>query len=492
MVNVIKCERNVFENIEKEKVLDDLIKIFGKTNVSDKPQDLYPYSYDMTEAIHHMPDFVVLPESVKEIVELVKFCNTKKIPIVPYVSGNNVGGLTIPNYGGIMCDMGKRMKKIIKVHESMMYAIIEPGVTFGQLKKYLDRHHPNLKYGYGFFPPYASVLANAILSGLTNLSCCYGGMADWINGLEVVLHNGNVVRIGSCFISKEFKDDNWFTKYPIPDLTGLLVGWQGTTGIVTKCAVQLWPKKEFNTALLALTYGSESCAEIIRELGRTECCEDVSAVSTELAKMAFGVIKPKKFEKEPDYVLIISISAQTEELFNAKMNYVKNTLKKIKEKFDRIFLANFFTLTNIIGKEFNMVYDLPGVLTPLYQYDGLTWVGSYANPDILSPLMDGCLKLYKEYDMGPIIFIKSMKYSHYCIFRPILRYHKGREEEKVKKLQRKVLDIMLDYDCVPYKTPVWMTEVIRERCDANWLKLLERIKHVMDPNNIFNPGKWGL
>jgi len=51
---------------------------------------------------------------------------------------------------------------------------------------------------------------------------------------------------------------------------------------------------------------------------------------------------------------------------------------------------------------------------------------------------------------------------------------------------------MLEYDCVPYKTPVWMTERIREMCDPNWIKLLERIKNAMDPNNIFNPGKWGL
>ncbi len=487
-------ERNVFKSIEKEKVLNELVKIFGKNNVSDKSHDLYPYSYDMTESPRHMPDFVVLPETVSEIVQLVKFCNSHEIPIVPYVSGNNVGGLTIPQHGGIMCDMGKRMKKIIKVHESNMYAILEPGVTFGQLKKVLDENYPNLKYGYAYAPPYASVVANVLLTGLTNLSCSYGGMADWINGLEVILNSGDIVRTGSCFISKEFKDDNWFVRYPIPDLTGLFVGWQGMTGIVTKCAVQLWPKKEFNTALLAIVYGSETCAELIREFGRTECCEDVSAVNLEVAKMGYGITKPKKLEKEPDYALFVSISGNTKELFDAKINYVTKVFEKIKErtKNKKLLLTNFITFAKILGKEFSQFYDLPGVLTPLYDWNGLTWVGSYANPDNLGPLMDKCYKLFKEYDIGPILYMKSMKSSHYCIFRPIVRYQKYKEEEKVKELQKKFLEVMLEYDCVPYKAPIWMTEKVKERCDPNWVKLLEKIKDTMDPNKIFNPGRWGL
>lgn len=487
-------KRNVYEGIEKEKILAELIKIFGKPNVTEKAHNLIPYSYDMTESDPKMPDFVVLPEKVEEIVQLVKFSNQYKIPIVPYVSGNNVGGLTIPQQGGIICDMGKRMKKIIKIHDSMMYALLEPGVTFGYFKKYLDDHHPGLKYGMLMAPPYASVVANAILSGLSTLSTAHGSMADFINGLEIVLYNGEVVRTGSCFLSKEFKEDNWFVRYPIPDLTGLFIGWQGMTGIVTKAAVQLWPKKKYNTALLAIAYTGENCAAVIREFGRSECCEEVSCITSELAKMGFGIQHPTKYEKEPDYAIMISVSGNTMELLKAKVNYLKQVLEEIKEKAEdkRILLADFDTFVNVLGKEFGMYYNLPNVLTPLYEWDGLTWVGSYTNPDNLGPLMDKCYALYGKYDLAPIIYAKSMKSSHYAIFRPIIRYHKGTELEKVKKLQHEFLEIMLEYDCVPYKTPLWMTEIIRKRCDPNWLKLLERIKDVMDPNNIFNPGRWGL
>jgi glycolate oxidase len=485
--------RNIFNRISKEKLLDELITIIGKPFVSDKPHDLYPYSYDGTESEAHMPDFVVLPETVNEILQLIKFCNQYKIPIVPYVSGNNVGGLTIPEYGGIICDMGKRMKKIIKVHESLMYAILEPGVTWGQLKKFLDENHPNLKYPYTYAPPYASVVANALLSGLSNHSCAYGGMGDLLNGLEVVLNTGELVRTGSCFLSKDFNEDNWFTRYPMPDLTGLFICWQGTTGIVTKAAVQLWPKKKYNTALIALIYGSEECAEIVRELGRTECCEDVSAMSSTVAKITFGIENPPEYDDEPDYAVFIALSGNTMELLTAKVNYIKKVFDKIKEKDNkRIFLTNFATFANLLGQRFATYYDLPTVIFPMVEYSGVTWVGTYANPDKIGVLFEKCREIFNNYKRTPILFMKSMKSSHYCVFMAILPYKKFEEMKEIKQLQEKFLNLTLDYGCIPYKTPRWMTDVIRERCDPNWLKLLERIKRTMDPSNIFNPGRWGL
>ncbi|MFX1504381.1 MAG: hypothetical protein ACFFDH_25705, partial [Promethearchaeota archaeon] len=94
-MTVIK-ERNIFEKVKREDVYEKLIDIFGIQNVSDKQVDLYPYSYDMTECQPHMPDFIVVPENKDQLIKLVKFCNSNLIPIVPYISGNNVGGLAIP------------------------------------------------------------------------------------------------------------------------------------------------------------------------------------------------------------------------------------------------------------------------------------------------------------------------------------------------------------------------------------------------------------
>ena len=486
-------ERNPFEYLEKEQVFRQLVKIFGKPYVSDKAHDLYPYSYDSTESDAHMPHFVVLPEKVQEIVDLVNFCHRYKIPIVPYATGNNVGGLTIPQQGGITCDMGKRMKSIIKIHESMMYALIEPGVTWGQLKKYLEVHHPQLKYGYTYAPPYASVLANTLLSGMSNLSTAHGCMADWLNGLEAVLYTGEIVRTGSAFLSKELNTDNWFCRYPVPDLSGLFMCWQGMTGIVTKVAVQLWPKKKFNTVLVALVYGAKECATLVKEFGRSECCEDVSAMNIEIIKMTFGQENPPKYEKEPDFGIIISASAPTQALLEAKVDYLQQIFQKVEKKSDKVMkLTNFSTFVNLLGESFKIYHDLPTVITPMVEYSGVTWVGCYGSTDQTGVLFEKCSRVFKDHQREPLIFMKSMKDSHYCAFMAISRYKFPKELPIVRKLQKEFLELMLAHNCIPYKTPLWMTERIRQSCDPTWLKLLETIKNAMDPHRIFNPGRWGL
>ncbi|MHA1296499.1 MAG: FAD-binding oxidoreductase [Promethearchaeota archaeon] len=279
----ISKDNKIFEKVSKEEVYRKLVEIFGEENVTDKEVDLYPYSYDMTENEGHMPDFVVIPENREQLVELVKYCNENLIPIVPYATGNNVGGLTIPDKGGIIIDFGKKMNRILHVNEEMMYALLEPGVTFGQLKKYLDENYPHLRYSYPNAPPYAGVVGNALLSGMTNLGAKIGSMADSLNGLEVITADGEIARIGSCFYGKEEADpDSWWCRYPMPDLMGLFINWQGMTGIVTKAAVQLWPKDPIENPLLAVFFGLTDIAPFLREVGKLEIINDVAAFSIEV------------------------------------------------------------------------------------------------------------------------------------------------------------------------------------------------------------------
>ena len=129
------------------------------------------------------------------------------------------------------------MDRIIEVNETDMYAVVEPGVTFGHIKAYLDQHHPDLVYTYAFSPPSTGIITNSILQGLDNLSFRYGAASHWVSGLEVLLATGEVVKLGSCAISK-----SWQAIVPFPELAGLFLGWQGTTGVITKMAVSLWPK----------------------------------------------------------------------------------------------------------------------------------------------------------------------------------------------------------------------------------------------------------
>jgi len=227
----------------KSTVVAELEKIVGSEFVSTNQADLYIYSYDLTFADSNWPNMVVLPQTLEELKAIISVANKEKVPVTPYITGGNVGGLAIPLEGGIILDL-KRMNRILGVSETNMYALVEPGVTFGQIKAYLDKNHPTLMYTYAFSPPSTGVISNALVQGLDNLSFRYGAASHWVSGLEVLLATGEVVRIGSCSAS-----NTWQAIVPFPELDGLFLGWQGTTGIVTKMAVNLWPKPEHSTAL---------------------------------------------------------------------------------------------------------------------------------------------------------------------------------------------------------------------------------------------------
>jgi FAD/FMN-containing dehydrogenase len=484
-------KRSVYEKITKEDVLKKLSSIFGTENVTNRQVDLYPYSYDMTENKPHMPDFVVIPEDSGQLIELVKFCNRNSIPIVPYISGNNVGGLTIPEHGGILVDFGKKMNKILHINENMMYALLEPGVTFGELKKHLDINYPNLRYSYPFAPPYAGVVGNAILSGMNNLSCKLGSMGDSINGLEVITADGELIRIGSCFYGKdEANKDSWWSRYPMPDLMGLFINWQGMTGLVTKCAVQLWPNPPHKKTFLAIVWGLRSIAPVMREVGRTEIVDDISAVSIEVVKMTVELPEPKKIPGEPDFAALFSISGKTESLFKAKKNYLKSTIDSLKKQGIKVHLVDVDEFSKLFNLRVRCHLDLPAVILSLVEYSGLTWFGSYTPTHKLEYLIPKVNELFLKYDVPPFIYMKIMKHSHYGIFRPILRYDKFKDEEKIHRLLNDITDLCIAEGCIPYKTPIWMTEKMREVINPGWLKLFDKIKNCLDKNNIFNPGRW--
>lgn len=476
------------------RVKKKLVEIFGAANVTDAVHDLFPYSYDATECPAHMPDFVALVETVDQVVAVVKFANAEDVPLVPYITGNNIGGLTIPEHGGVILDFGKKMNKVLHVHEQHMYALLEPGVTFGQLDKYLRDHHPSLRYCYPFAPPWSGVVGNAILSGMNNMSTIHGSMGDWINGLEVVTWQGDVTRIGTCFLGKEFSATNWHSRYPMPDLLGLFVNWQGMTGLVTKCAVQLWPRKPIETAFLAVSKSPEATAQVMREIARTELVDDVSTVSVEVAKMSLGRPEPQKFDFEPDFAHLYPVSAHNEAHFAVKRDIIRGVVDQVNGRFEqpRVFLVDFDAFAAIVGDGVRVFYDLPAVITPLVEYSGLTWVGTYAPPENLDVLISGANDLFAKYEVPAFVYMKIMKASHYAIFRPIIRYRKDVDEERTHDLCSDLLDLTLEHGCIPYKTPVWMTDRLRELVDPNWLKLLAHVKQAMDPHHVFNPGRWGL
>ncbi|MFX0152618.1 MAG: FAD-binding oxidoreductase, partial [Candidatus Hodarchaeota archaeon] len=221
-----------------ESIYNSLVDIVGEEYVSNQKEELYIYSQDSGMMDPHEPNFVVLPKTPEEVEKIVKLSNTKKIPIVVTGGALSLSGLTIPHRGGIILDL-IRMDKILEVNDKSCYVIIEAGVTTGKLKAYLEKNHPKLRFSMPDAPPAATVVGNIVIHGQGRLSQQYGFNSDMVTGLEVVLPNSEVCKIGSGSVSPY-----WFAIAPLPDLAGLFLGWFGTTGIITKLGIKLYPKKK--------------------------------------------------------------------------------------------------------------------------------------------------------------------------------------------------------------------------------------------------------
>jgi FAD/FMN-containing dehydrogenase len=471
----------------KSNVVGELEKIVGSDYVSTNQADLYVYSYDLTPAETRWPDVVVLPKSLEEVRAVILLGDREKIPVIPYVAGGNVGGLTIPLEGGIMLDL-KRMNRIIEVNEVDMYAVVEPGVTFGQIKAYLDKNHPSLKYTYAFSPPSTGVMTNALVQGLDNLSFRYGAASHWVSGLEVLLTNGELVKIGSHAVS-----NTWQAIVPFPELDGLFLGWQGTTGIITKMAVSLWPNPKYATAVTFMPMDMEGANEVFQAIIRTRIPDDLIGTSFALSKVGMlaeahkkAPMHPaqKRLPEEPEFVITAEITGNTENELNAKVEAVDESVK------ERCKDLKFMGPETAPSRTAAFPMQALGVLSG---GGGLMWVGTYGPVSRwLETAKRGC-ELQDKYDISRSCYTRIMNEGHFAGLRWMLPYDKGDPElvQRINDLCAEQLDLVLETGYIPYKTPVWAVRRLEEKVAPEWLNLHRRIKEMLDPNNILNPGRWG-
>ncbi len=471
----------------KNTVVTELEKMVGSEFVSTNQADLYIYSYDLTPAESNWPDVVVLPQNLEELREVVALANKEKVPVTPYIAGGNVGGLTIPLEGGIVIDL-KRMNHIIEVNDVDMYALVEPGVTFGQLKGYLEKYHPDLRYTYAFSPPSTGVASNAIVQGLDNLSFRYGAASAWVCGLEALLATGEVVKIGSGAASK-----TWQAIAPFPELDGLFLGWQGTTGIVTKMAVNLWPKHPFNTAVTLMPMDIEGAYAILQAIIRTRIPDDLIGTSFQLNKAgeaAYAHLKapiypaPPVDPNDPEFVITAEITGNTQKEMDAKLDAIEQAVKAKCGDY------KYFGPDTSPSTTAAFPMQALGVLS---SGGGLMWVGTYGPMSTwLETVKRGC-ELQDKYNIARTCYTRMMNEGHFAGLRWMLPYDKEDPElvQIIKDLCDEQLDLVLEMGYIPYKTPVWAVRKLEERVSPDWLKLHRRVKEMLDPNNIMNPGRWG-
>lgn len=224
----------------KNEIKASLAEIVGPRNVSDSEVVLESYTSIpfSGRAWRTMHDFVVLPETPEQISEIVKLANKEKFKITPR-GGFGMGGL--PGYQvGVLLDL-TLMNRILKIDAENAKTIAEAGCSFHKLVYELFKVGlilPTAEYG-----PAPTVGASAHNPALGFGKTRYGLNNDLVEGLEVVLPTGEIVKVGS--LAYEHTEFGPYTRYTIgPDLVGLFVKHGGTLGIITKVAYRCLRKPE--------------------------------------------------------------------------------------------------------------------------------------------------------------------------------------------------------------------------------------------------------
>lgn len=475
--------------MELLKAVERLREILGPSRVFTDEAILVENASDMTEADPHRPDVVVRPAGGEEVAAIVRLADELEVPIIPKVAGTNLGGLTIPVRGGIVMDL-REMNRILEVNETDMYAVLEPGVTFGQLKEHLDADYPGLRFGYPLAPPETSVVCNCLLDGLGNLSNAHGAMGSWINGLEAVLPSGETMRTGSAAVSPF-----WFSRAPLPDLTGLFVSWQGATGIVTKMGVQLYPKRPFRKRMFFLTYDYENSFEAMRAFARKEIFDDIGGLTWPTGKMLFGVEKPLvKDPSEPLFFVYLDISANTKKELKAKKEIMGGVIKGFRKR--GVAVDDPLEIEDLVklNPEFGSLADFPTRLWFLLDHPGggLTWVGTYGPCSKWESATERGADIMSASGFPPIIVARPMKGGHFCVLRFILVFDKAKPEDlpRVREVLDRLANLSMDEGFVPYKAPGWVVKKFMDRMDPVTYRMMKSIKDLIDPKGIMNPGRW--
>ncbi|MFP3306756.1 MAG: FAD-binding oxidoreductase [Thermocladium sp.] len=295
-------------------IIDELRKAVGDNHVLTTREDMLPYMRDASYFIGEEPIAVVLPGSTEELSRVVKACYANEVPMYVRGGGTSLTGSSVPMRGGVVISMN-RFDKILETSIPDRYVVAEAGVRLDTLNAYLS------KFNYFYPPDPASSLAATVGGSLsTNAGglrgVMYGATKEWVLGMEVVLPTGEVAQFGGRVLKRSIGYD----------LTALMIGGEGTLGIITKATLKIAPIPRRIGRILVYYESIDAAGRAVAKLKEAGIipyiAEFMDRISMEAAKKGKGVDYPQ----EANYMLIIDI-ASTEESLQKDLESAAEVLK---------------------------------------------------------------------------------------------------------------------------------------------------------------------
>ena len=232
-------------------ILDEFFRLLGKESVLTDKESLFNYGHDETENLSYPPEVLVKPGSVEQVSKIMKLANQYHIPVTPIGAMTGLSGGSLSIHGGIGISM-ERFNKILKIDEDNLQVHVQPGVITQVLQDEVA------KKGLYYAPDPASRGSCFIGGNIAENSggpraVKYGVTKDFVLNLEVVLPNGEIINTGANTLKNS-------TGY---NITQLMVGSEGTLGIVTKAILKLIPLPKFNKLILVpFSSAVDACSSV--------------------------------------------------------------------------------------------------------------------------------------------------------------------------------------------------------------------------------------
>lgn len=446
-----------------------LQNIVGKSSCSRKKEDLVCYAYDAT-ARTYFPDAVLFPGNTKEVSAVLNLANSEGFFVIPRGSGSGMTGGSLAVSGGVILVMA-RFSRILEIDKGNLIAHVEPGVVTGRFHRAVEREGL-------FYPPDPASSEFATLGG--NMAECAGGpravkygvTRDYVLGLEAVLPTGEIIHTG-------VQTSKGVVGY---DLTRLLIGSEGTLGIITQMILRLLPLPEAVRAMTAVFDKIETAAETVSEVIRRGIIPraiefmDNSSIRCAESRLKIGL------PVEAEALLLIEVDGKVHET-DVIIKQLKTVCMSMGAKNIKIAETK---------EEADNLWKARKAISPaLFQF-----APDKINEDIVVPrskIPDMVRKINSLKEETGLTMVSFGHAGDGNIHFNIMLDKKDKTE--LKKAEY-AIDVLFDYTLelggtISGEHGVGITKAayIEKEIGSVELNLMKKIKKVFDPKGILNPGK---
>ena len=455
--------------LNRNKIVSNLKKITKSENVLDHNDEIKPYETDALSAYKQKPLVVVLPENVQEVSKILKYCNEEKIKVIPRGAGTGLSGGALPLQDAILLGLGK-FNKILEIDFNNKCVVAQPGVTN------LAITHAVQHKGFYYAPDPSSQLACSIggnvaenSGGIHSLK--YGTTTNNILGVELVLMDGTVCRLGGKTLDQEGYD-----------LLGLICGSEGLLGVITEVTVKILKKPQTVRAALigfpSIEDGGNCVSEIISN----------GIVPAGMEMMDKALIEATDnfckagYPRDAEALMIVELDGTNSEV-DELINKISDIAKKNNSTSIRTSKNEKERLAFWAGRK--AAFPACGAMAPdYYCMDGTIPRGK------LSEVLKEINRLSKKYNLP----VANAFHAGDGNLHPLIMFDSNNKEElrKTEEFGAEILKYCVKVGGVltgEHGVGIEKRELMCEMFNDNDIQQQIKIKKSLDEKNLLNPGK---